>query len=163
MLLLHLVLFVPVSKVEITLRLALNEANVKRQTQGTSYFLLNYWRGRGKCVGLPQWIKRIFSVLLPYVLLTSLAWIFIFAGTHSSCKAFTNCIFPIINVYQQNALIVSLRTSLLHITVSYTFRPFLCHHQRKIIRKRKYLYSTIIQRHYKWLFVLCQQSTRLHT
>jgi hypothetical protein len=44
MLLLHLVLFVPVSKVEITLQLALNEANVKRQTQGTSYFLLNYWR-----------------------------------------------------------------------------------------------------------------------
>jgi len=41
---LHLVLFLPVSKVEITLRLALNEANVKRQTQGTSYFLLNYWR-----------------------------------------------------------------------------------------------------------------------
>lgn len=43
MLPLHLVLFIPVSKVEITLRLALNEANVKRQTQGTSYFLLNYW------------------------------------------------------------------------------------------------------------------------
>jgi hypothetical protein len=44
MLPLHLVLLLPVSKVEITLRLALNEANVKRQTQGTSYFLLNYWR-----------------------------------------------------------------------------------------------------------------------
>jgi hypothetical protein len=34
----------PVSAVEITLRLALNEATVKRQTQGTSYFLLNYPR-----------------------------------------------------------------------------------------------------------------------
>lgn len=42
MLPLHLVLLLPVSKVEITLRLALNEANVKRQTQATSYFLLNY-------------------------------------------------------------------------------------------------------------------------
>jgi len=41
---LHLVLFLLVSKVEITLRLALNEATVKRQTQGTWYFLLNYWR-----------------------------------------------------------------------------------------------------------------------
>lgn len=44
MLPLHLLLFLTVSTVEITLRLALNEATVKRQTQGTSYFLLNYWR-----------------------------------------------------------------------------------------------------------------------
>ena len=38
-----------VSTGEITLRLALNEANVKRQTQGTSYFLPNTGEKRKVC------------------------------------------------------------------------------------------------------------------